>query len=168
MFYLSNPNMPHHLITYLRINTITHNQFYYTYLNPTKLGIYWDVIRCDKMYWILSKMLRQSLTRWCKVLHPIFIEFNLIYIYIYIFCSYCALILICSQSTICQSFSYCQYVWCRLRAASKSQAEGPKKTRTRDRAARAFPAPEANAELSSNLEVCLISCFYQPSSFLFI
>lgn len=40
----------------------------------------------------------------------------------------------------------------RLRAASKSHAEGPKKTRTRDRAARAFPAPEANAELPSNLE----------------
>ena len=60
-------------------------------------------------------------------------------------------------------------IWlCRLRAVSKSQAEGPKKPRTRDRGAvRAFPAPEANAELQSNLEVCLISCFYQPSFFFF-
>ncbi|XP_042987792.1 probable serine/threonine-protein kinase At1g54610 isoform X1 [Carya illinoinensis] len=40
----------------------------------------------------------------------------------------------------------------RLRAASKVQAEGVKKTRTRDRAVRAFPAPEANAELQSNLD----------------
>jgi hypothetical protein len=57
-------------------------------------------------------------------------------------------------------------VWlCRLRAASKAQADGVKKTRTRDRSVRAHPAPEANAELQSNIDVCLIRCFYQPSLF---
>ncbi|KAE8010101.1 hypothetical protein FH972_006494 [Carpinus fangiana] len=40
----------------------------------------------------------------------------------------------------------------RLRAASKAQADGVKKTRTRDRAVRAHPAPEANAELQSNVD----------------
>ncbi|KAA8536939.1 hypothetical protein F0562_029417 [Nyssa sinensis] len=40
----------------------------------------------------------------------------------------------------------------RIRAASKAQGDGAKKTRTRDRAARAIPAPEANAELQSNLD----------------
>ncbi|KAG6701583.1 hypothetical protein I3842_08G172200 [Carya illinoinensis] len=40
----------------------------------------------------------------------------------------------------------------RLKAPSKVQAEGAKKTRTRGRAVRAFPAPEANAELQSNLD----------------
>jgi hypothetical protein len=57
-------------------------------------------------------------------------------------------------------------VWlCRLRAASKAQADGVKKTHTRDRSVRAHPAPEANAELQSNIDVCLIRCFYQPSLF---
>lgn len=41
----------------------------------------------------------------------------------------------------------------RLRAAGKAQADGPKKHRTRNRAAKAFPAPEANAELQSNIDV---------------
>ncbi|RZB49513.1 probable serine/threonine-protein kinase At1g54610 isoform X2 [Glycine soja] len=40
----------------------------------------------------------------------------------------------------------------RLRAAGKAQADGPKKHHTRDRAAKAFPAPEANAELQSNID----------------
>ncbi|PWA91602.1 hypothetical protein CTI12_AA088760 [Artemisia annua] len=40
----------------------------------------------------------------------------------------------------------------RLRAAGKSHADGVKKTRTRERSARAMPAPEANAELQSNLD----------------
>jgi cyclin-dependent kinase 12/13 len=40
----------------------------------------------------------------------------------------------------------------RLRAAGKSNADGAKKSRTRDRAVRAMPAPEANAELQSNLD----------------
>ncbi|GAV64218.1 Pkinase domain-containing protein [Cephalotus follicularis] len=40
----------------------------------------------------------------------------------------------------------------RLRTASKAQADGAKKTRTRDRAVRGIPAPEANAELQSNLD----------------
>ncbi|CAK9143102.1 unnamed protein product [Ilex paraguariensis] len=40
----------------------------------------------------------------------------------------------------------------RLRAASKAQGDGAKKTRTRDRAGRAIPAPEGNAELQSNLD----------------
>ncbi|XVE89811.1 hypothetical protein DITRI_Ditri20bG0024400 [Diplodiscus trichospermus] len=39
----------------------------------------------------------------------------------------------------------------RLRAASKAQGDGARKTRTRDRA-RAIPAPEANAEIQSNLD----------------
>ncbi|KAJ0014417.1 hypothetical protein Pint_20612 [Pistacia integerrima] len=51
----------------------------------------------------------------------------------------------------------------RLRAASKAQVDGAKKTRTRDRAVRAIPAPEANAELQSNLDVCPVGCFYQKS-----
>lgn len=42
----------------------------------------------------------------------------------------------------------------RLRAAGKPSADGAKKTRTRDRAARAVPAPGANAELQANLDVC--------------
>ncbi|XP_024960992.1 probable serine/threonine-protein kinase At1g54610 [Cynara cardunculus var. scolymus] len=40
----------------------------------------------------------------------------------------------------------------RLRAAGKSNADGAKKTRTRERPARAVPAPEANAELQTNLD----------------
>lgn len=44
----------------------------------------------------------------------------------------------------------------RLRAAGKSNAE-VRKTRSRDRAVRAMPAPEANAELQTNLDVCQIS-----------
>ncbi|GLT90438.1 hypothetical protein SLE2022_083710 [Rubroshorea leprosula] len=41
----------------------------------------------------------------------------------------------------------------RLRAAKKSQGDGTRKTRTRDHhAARAIPAPEANAELQSNID----------------
>lgn len=40
----------------------------------------------------------------------------------------------------------------RQRAANKAQADGPKRTRARDRAVRAFPAPDANAELQSNLD----------------
>lgn len=41
----------------------------------------------------------------------------------------------------------------RLRAAGKTNADGVKKTRTRDRSARAMPAPEANAELQVNIDV---------------
>uniref|UniRef100_A0A5B7B7D8 Protein kinase domain-containing protein n=1 Tax=Davidia involucrata TaxID=16924 RepID=A0A5B7B7D8_DAVIN len=40
----------------------------------------------------------------------------------------------------------------RLRAAGKANPDGVKKTRTRDRAVRAIPAPEANAELQANLD----------------
>ncbi|KAK3039018.1 hypothetical protein RJ639_027503 [Escallonia herrerae] len=40
----------------------------------------------------------------------------------------------------------------RLRAAGKANADGAKKSRMRDRTARAFPAPEANAELQANLD----------------
>ncbi|KAL7609252.1 probable serine/threonine-protein kinase At1g54610 [Lactuca sativa] len=40
----------------------------------------------------------------------------------------------------------------RLRAAGKSNADGVKKTRTRERPARAIPAPEANAEMQMNLD----------------
>ena len=54
------------------------------------MGIYWDVIRCGKMYWILNKRLTwQSFIGWCKtwVLHPILIEFNLKCTFSYIFIS---------------------------------------------------------------------------------
>lgn len=40
----------------------------------------------------------------------------------------------------------------RLRAASKAQADGGKRPHRRDRAARSLAAPEANAELQSNLD----------------
>ncbi|KAJ6917811.1 serine/threonine-protein kinase [Populus alba x Populus x berolinensis] len=40
----------------------------------------------------------------------------------------------------------------RLRAASKGQGDAAKKTRTRERHARAMPAPDANAELQSNID----------------
>ncbi|KAH8507445.1 hypothetical protein Peur_049470 [Populus x canadensis] len=40
----------------------------------------------------------------------------------------------------------------RLRAASKAQGDSTKKTRTRERHARAMPAPDANAELQSNID----------------
>ncbi|GAB4835902.1 hypothetical protein Ancab_000821 [Ancistrocladus abbreviatus] len=40
----------------------------------------------------------------------------------------------------------------RLRAASKAQGDAVKKARSRDRPVRAIPAPEANAELQSNLD----------------
>lgn len=40
----------------------------------------------------------------------------------------------------------------RLRAAGKANADGVKKSRARDRAVRAMPAPEANAELQANLD----------------
>ncbi|KAK7397265.1 hypothetical protein VNO78_18432 [Psophocarpus tetragonolobus] len=40
----------------------------------------------------------------------------------------------------------------RLRAAGKAQVDGPKKHRTRDRTTKAFAAPEANAELQSNID----------------
>lgn len=45
---------------------------------------------------------------------------------------------------------------CRQRAAGKAQGDGAKRTHRRDRPARAGAAPEANAELQSNLDVCLI------------
>ncbi|XP_052186741.1 probable serine/threonine-protein kinase At1g54610 isoform X2 [Diospyros lotus] len=40
----------------------------------------------------------------------------------------------------------------RLRAANKTHVDGAKKTRPRERPVRAMPAPEANAELQSNLD----------------
>lgn len=40
----------------------------------------------------------------------------------------------------------------RLRAVGKASADGMKKARSRDRVARANPAPEANAELQANLD----------------
>lgn len=43
-----------------------------------------------------------------------------------------------------------------MRATAKGHVDGVKKTR-RDRAAQAIAAPEANAELQSNLDVCQIS-----------
>lgn len=44
---------------------------------------------------------------------------------------------------------------CRLKTAGgKGNINGTKKTRTRDRAMRAVPAPDANAELQVNIDVC--------------
>ncbi|CAI8615519.1 unnamed protein product [Vicia faba] len=40
----------------------------------------------------------------------------------------------------------------RQRAANKTRVDGSKKHRTRDRAVKGFPAPEANAELQSNID----------------
>lgn len=40
----------------------------------------------------------------------------------------------------------------RQRAASKAQVDGSKKHRTCERAMKAMPAPEANAELQSNID----------------
>ncbi|GAA0140750.1 non-receptor serine/threonine protein kinase [Lithospermum erythrorhizon] len=40
----------------------------------------------------------------------------------------------------------------RLRAVGKSNVDGVKKSRTRDRVVRGFPAPEANAELQANID----------------
>ena len=48
--------------------------------------------------------------------------------------------------------------FCRLRAANKAPGEVVKKSR-RDRP-RAMPAPEANAELQANLDVCVLYCFF--------
>lgn len=45
----------------------------------------------------------------------------------------------------------------RLRAAGKSNADGVRKTRTRERSARAIPAPDANAELQTNVDVCQLT-----------
>lgn len=42
---------------------------------------------------------------------------------------------------------------CRQRAASKAQGDGARKNRHRERSNRALPAPEANAELQSNVDV---------------
>ncbi|XP_022852436.1 probable serine/threonine-protein kinase At1g54610 [Olea europaea var. sylvestris] len=44
----------------------------------------------------------------------------------------------------------------RLRVAGKAGADGVRKTRQRDRA-RAIPAPGANAELQTNIDVCILS-----------
>ena len=42
---------------------------------------------------------------------------------------------------------------CRLRATSKANPDGVRRSRQRDRAMRGIPAPEANAELQANLDV---------------
>lgn len=48
----------------------------------------------------------------------------------------------------------------RRGVTGKSQAvEGNKKTRTRDRVGLEVPAPEANAEIQSNLDVCSMLSF---------
>lgn len=44
---------------------------------------------------------------------------------------------------------------CRLRAANKAQGDAGRKPRPRDRP-RAMAAPEANAELQANLDVCYL------------
>ena len=46
--------------------------------------------------------------------------------------------------------------------------DGIKRSRPRDRAVRAMPAPEANAELQANLDVCPINCFLQQNYFILI
>lgn len=63
---------------------------------------------------------------------------------------------------------------CRLRApGGKINANGSKKMHTRERASRAVPAPEANAELQVNITVCqasMIADFFHPffNSFILI
>jgi hypothetical protein len=42
----------------------------------------------------------------------------------------------------------------RQRAGSKAQVDGSKKLRIRECVVKAMPAPEANAELQSNIDVC--------------
>lgn len=49
----------------------------------------------------------------------------------------------------------------RLRAAGKTQADGAKKTRTRERGMRGVPAPEANAELQANIDVSFLTSIIQ-------
>lgn len=46
----------------------------------------------------------------------------------------------------------------RQRAASKLQNDRVKKTHTRNRAGRAIPVQGANAELQSNIDVCVFIC----------
>lgn len=61
------------------------------------------------------------------------------------------------------------FVLCfRLRAASRAQGDSARKTRPRDRGVRAMPAPEANAELQSNIDVCPIACLYSKIIILFL
>ena len=55
----------------------------------------------------------------------------------------------------------------RSRAAGKASAEGARKTRQRDRIARAMPAPEANAELQGNIDVSQILFHYRIVSYFF-
>jgi hypothetical protein len=50
-----------------------------------------------------------------------------------------------------------------LRAAGGRTNDGAKKTKTRDRP-RAVPAPEANAELQINIDVCEHTCSLTNSS----
>lgn len=59
------------------------------------------------------------------------------------------------------------YICGRLRAAGKTNAEGTKKTRTRERHARAMPAPEANAELQANIDVRKISLLLYYKNFVY-
>lgn len=46
----------------------------------------------------------------------------------------------------------------RQKGGGKSNANGGRKTRHRERTGRAMPAPEANAELQANLDVSLLPC----------
>lgn len=50
-----------------------------------------------------------------------------------------------------------------MRAAGRANADGVKKARARDRAAKAVPAPEANAEIQANLDVCQTNCAFNCS-----
>jgi len=43
-----------------------------------------------------------------------------------------------------------------LRAAGRSNADGVKKSRPRERVRRGLPVADANAELQANIDVCLI------------
>lgn len=57
---------------------------------------------------------------------------------------------------------------CRLRAAGRNNADGAKKARMRDRTARAIPAPEANAELQANIDVCCLKLIFLVMFLLFL
>lgn len=51
----------------------------------------------------------------------------------------------------------CDY---RLRVAGRTNADVVRRSRHRDRATKAIPAPEANAELQTNIDVCLLNFMY--------
>lgn len=52
-----------------------------------------------------------------------------------------------------------------MRAAGRSNADGVKKSRPRERVGRGIPVPDANAELQANIDVCLIMLLIHSSNY---